>query len=114
MLGLRRYRQTQIDLWQGRHEQFAVDLSFTFQTPADLFQKLDSCRTQFLRHASIICKSTDEANLVIDTLNDYLTKNHPADLHAAAVNPRRVTVIAPSSDIYDALQQNLFSRFLDI
>ncbi len=109
MLGLRRFRQTQIDLWQGDFKIFASDLACTFTSPVELHSSLKIAQTTHLRHVSIFSNQSSHVRDIITTLKTFLEQRD-----TSSHNPSRITIVASGLDIYDELQQLLFATFEDI
>ncbi len=119
MLGLRRYKNIQIDLWQGDIKTFAtdrtVDVSAVNQSlaPEDLKKTycgfFETSDFQKLRHISVPVSGTAlavAAETAFQAIKDFIDYAAPKVL-------RRVTFVAADDKIYDVLQQHLFARFPD-
>lgn len=122
MLGLRRYKNIQIDLWQGDVTTFAVDLAVAAPRfdpavevrPASaieqdfraIFEKADQ---QLKRHlsVSVLSHGADLAGVTaFNAIKDFIDATPPKVL-------RRVTFVASDEKSYDLLQHHLFARFPD-
>ena len=109
MLGLRRYRQIQIDIWQGDIAKFSVDLA------SDVSATTWSAQFEGLRkriapggkfHVSFLVASESLAVSALQSVKKLLDEI-PSEML------RRITFVAPNNSIYGALQESLFSTFED-
>lgn len=119
MLGLRRFKKTQIDIWQGDITKFALDIMGaepSIQTTQGLSENSDGlCDAWFQslksqsaakKHLGILCSNQNHANAALKATKLFLAA------HAESA-PRRITFVAPSLDVYDSLQEALFAHFED-
>ena len=122
MLGLRRYKNIQIDLWQGDITTFATDLAVAAPEvdpalearPAALIEKdfraiFAAADRGLKRHISIsvLCPGADLAGVTaFNAVKDFIDLAPPKIL-------RRVTLVASDEKSYDILQRHLFARFPD-
>ncbi len=113
MLGIRRFGTTQIDLWQGDPSKFSVDLSWPslmgLGQDFSCLQTLQEASKKERRHVSLLCQEESKVEEMLETVSSFLTAKPSTQKF-----PGRITIITPSSSIYDALQTKLFSTFKDI
>lgn len=120
MLGLRRYKETQIDIWQGDYLKFAVDFSLPVDTQSDASDTTNQAPDFFLLglanlkplagqrfHVSHLVTHVKDAAGLMAATRTFL------DQTASQPKLRRITFIAPNTPIYDSLQEALFSTFED-
>lgn len=101
MLGIRRYRGTSIDLWQGDTRSFVRD----FTVRATLASLAEADR---LGHRHVVIEGeADAASEALAVVKEFLlgSRTTPA--------VKRITFVLSTADVYTAYQQELFSRFPD-
>ena len=124
MLGLRRYKNIQVDLWQGDIMTFATDATVTlpdfgpsrvFSAPEveDLAKKIrglfETSDLQLKRHISVPVQASSvelAAEAAFKAIKNFVDTASPNVL-------RRVTFVASDEKIYAVLQHHLFARFPD-
>lgn len=123
MLGVRRFKSIQIDLWQGDITKFAADLSESYPktSPSDeqdadglkrIWTKLfKHAQIRGGRHLSINIDRKEDAIPVMNAIKECFENTDSGDV----VKPiKRITLVATSMEIYDHLQEALFSSFEDL
>lgn len=123
MLGVRRFKGTQIDLWQGDIKKFATDLSETSPevSPSEpknsdglrhAWAKLFSrVQAKGGRHLSIAIHENVAETTLMHAIKDFLEGR---DLSQTTTPIKRITLVADSMATYDKLQGALFSSFEDL
>jgi hypothetical protein len=112
LLGLRRYRGTQIDLWQGDPASFYADAHVTL---GDAIAKAFVEATGLgVRHVAFTLSSSQSAGLPQDQIAKSLFQALKAYLDTRGQqSPTRVTFIAKDGEEYYLLQSKLFAEFPD-
>ena len=119
MLGLRRYKNTQIDLWTGDATQFAVDalLPWVATTDDNLHKQLFSeALDRRVRHVAIHKLSTDATSHVHTMAAQATMQALREFLDGLDSSPRalaRVTFITQNLVDYETMQTALFKVFED-
>jgi hypothetical protein len=115
MLGLRIYRNTQVDLWQGEADKFVVDhLGMNSSSSSDIsdeyWDKLfKDGQASGGRHFGMVIYKHDDAAAVMARLKAFLDERPLAQRSVSVMS--RMTFIASNEAIYDALQKALFATF---
>lgn len=122
MLGVRRFKGTQIDIWQGDITKFAADLSVSAPRTSPSGGAPDGLRLAWLdvfigaqktggRHVTIDMKAGIPAALAMQAAKDFLeTRVIPS----GAKTIQRITFVASTMPLYDELQESLFATFEDL
>lgn len=123
MLGVRRFNSIQIDLWQGDVTKFAADLSEPCpkispsekQDPDGLLHAwvllFKSAQTRGGRHLTV---NISEATSAVTIMNAIKECFGVANAALKTIPIKRITLVATSMEIYDGLQEALFSSFEDL
>lgn len=118
MLGVRRFKGTQIDLWQGDITKFATDRSENapHASPSDpnsdgfrslwaaLLEKAESAGG---RHLAVAIAETAASPEIMTALKDFLNRRITSKI-------KRITLVAANMPTYDVLQDSLFASFEDL
>ena len=105
MLGLRHFKQTAIDLWQGEAKDFAADLTILVETWKPKY--LEDFAISGKRHMSlIIADRSIEPAALFDQLKNFIDHGGKNNLVG-----RRISLILASLEAYDAFQEALFRIF---
>jgi len=109
-LGLRQYRNVQVDIWQGDAAVFHVDCSIRWAASASKDTVVDGlCNFKHTRnnHLGIIVESSHDLVLLFDEIKAIIERQSELTI-------RRVTFIAHDSLMYETLSENLFLTFEDV
>jgi hypothetical protein len=119
MLGVRRFKGTQIDLWQGEIKTFATDRSESAPEPSPsgdqhpdglglLWLKfLNDAEAQGGRHLAVAIADSDATLAIMNALKNFLNTRSTSKI-------KRITLVARDMPTYDALQDSLFASFEDL
>ena len=118
MLGVRRFKGTQIDLWQGDITKFATDRSEAAPKagPSDAnadgprrlwVELLDKSEIQGGRHLAIAITDATTSSTIMNALKDFLNTRSTSKI-------KRITLVARDMPTYDALQDSLYASFEDL
>ena len=110
MLGLRHYRKTAVDLWQGDAAEFVCDGRFVLDA-ADFVGQLATMLKQFPRgHVTLTslgssAELTDEGSCkLMQQLKNFLDVHDPSAM-------RRITFVLHTLAVYKVFQEQLFAIF---
>ncbi len=107
MLGVRLYKNIQIDLWCGEVENFASDKSLPLTasvTQDEISNFLTSLSSQ--SHVSLLSENASDI-----PKNIFTTLKLTIDQSSQRSLPRRITVMTPLLEVYKVLQKQLFEIY---
>lgn len=107
MLGVRLYKNIQIDLWCGEIKDFVSDGTLQLNhhtTPKKLSEFLQQAKPR--SHVSLHCENDGDCRAgffaELKQILDTVSQHHL---------PRRLTMITPNLEVYRNLQEQLFATF---
>lgn len=118
MLGVRRFKGTQIDLWQGDITKFATDRSEYAPHTGPSDPNSDGLRSLWAalledaevaggRHLAVAVADVDASPVIMTALKDFLNGRQTSKI-------KRITLVATNTPTYDMLQDSLFASFEDL